>query len=220
MDEHKICFIMCCNNEMYMEECLFYIHRLEVPAGYTVEALTIWDAASMTAGYNEGMQSSDAKYKVYLHQDTFLVDRHFLTKLLEVFRQDSRIGIVGAIGAPKLSHTGVMWNVDRWGMLYEQHIYETVKLYNYPEHSPQLLDVEVMDGFLLATQYDLPWREELFDKWDFYDCSQCKEFARRGYRVVVPYLEEPWAVHDAGFVDLHNYEGERQKFVREYFGEN
>ena len=30
-------------------------------------------------------------------------------------------------------------------------------------------EVEGVDGLLMATQYDIPWREDLFDGWDFYD---------------------------------------------------
>lgn len=78
------------------------------------------------------------------------------------------------------------------------------------------MEMDAVDGFLMVTQYDFPWREDLFDKWDFYDCSQCREFIRRGYQVVVPDMKEPWCVHDSGFLDLKNYDSERQKFVAEY----
>ena len=79
--------------------------------------------------------------------------------------------------------------------------------------------MDAIDGFLMVTQYDLPWREDLFDKWDFYDCSQSMEFIRQGYRVVVPNMKAPWCVHDCGFINLENYDTERQKYVAEYLGE-
>ena len=56
----------------------------------------------------------------------------------------------------------------------------------------------------------------MFDKWDFYDCSQSMEFRRHGYQVAVPNMKEPWCVHDCGFIDLKQYDNERKKFVREY----
>lgn len=76
--------------------------------------------------------------------------------------------------------------------------------------------VEAIDGLLMATQYDIPWREDLFDKWDFYDVSQTQEFIRKGYKVVVPNTGKPWVIHDDGFVNLKNYYEERKKFVKEY----
>ena len=89
MNDKKICFIMCVNDKLYEEECIRYIQKLNVPEGYEVEQLSIWDAPSMAAGYNEGMRQSDAKYKVYLHQDVFVVYQNFIYEFLKIFSQDS-----------------------------------------------------------------------------------------------------------------------------------
>ena len=45
------------------------------------------------------------------------------------------------------------------------------------------------------------------------------EFRRKGYRVVVPWMNEPWCVHDCGFINLQNYDGEKEKFIAEYLTE-
>lgn len=210
----EICFIICTNNPLYATECIHYINHLIVPEGYHIDILTVEDAKSMTSGYNEAMQCSKAKYKVYLHHDTFIVYPHFIEDLLRIFQSDATVGMVGVVGVPKMPENGIMWDVDRYGMTYEQHVYETVLLSN-PCRQP-LEKVEAVDGLLMATQYDFPWREDLFDKWDFYDCSQSMEFIRHGYQVVVPRMEVPWCVHDCGFINLDNYDEERRKFVAEY----
>lgn len=72
---NKICFIICVNNDFWFRECVRYIEWLDVPEGMEIEILEIREAASMTAGYNEGMNSTDAKYKVYMHQDAFIINR-------------------------------------------------------------------------------------------------------------------------------------------------
>ena len=77
---------MCVNDDLYANEAMYFINNLKVPRGFTVEVLTITDAKSMTAGYNEGMKSSDAKYKVYMHQDVFIVDKFFIHKLIKIFK--------------------------------------------------------------------------------------------------------------------------------------
>ena len=74
MDDKKICFIMCVNDAALMDEAIYYLNRLEVPEGYVTDLLTIEGAPSMAEGYNEGMRSSDAKYKIYLHQDVFIIE--------------------------------------------------------------------------------------------------------------------------------------------------
>lgn len=217
MNEKEFCFIICSNDNLYLEECLYYISKLSVPKGYSVDTLTVEGAKSMTSGYNEAMRCSKAKYKVYLHQDTFIVNPDFLSDCLRIFQSDNGIGMIGNIGAKKLPASGVMWEVERYGMLYEQHIYETTILQNMSDNmEEECIDVEAIDGFLMITQYDFPWREDIFDKWDFYDCSQSMEFIRKGYRVVVPKMKKPWCVHDCGFVNLERYDVERKKFVEEY----
>ena len=216
MNDRMFCFIICSNDQIYAQECLYYINQLNVPEGYEVDVLTIEDADSMTSGYNEGMNYSNAKYKVYLHQDVFIINRDFIQDCLRIFQSDERIGMIGNVGVEKMPLTGVMWDVERCGMVYEQHNYETVILSNDIRNEKDHMEVEAIDGFLMVTQYDVPWREDLFDNWDFYDASQSMEFIRQGYKVVIPRMNEPWCVHDCGFVNLGNYEEERRKFVKEY----
>lgn len=222
MNDKEFCFIICSNDKLYSEECLYYINHLKIPEGYKIDVLTVEDALSMTAGYNEAMKCSEAKYKVYLHQDTFIVDPDFIQDCLDIFLNDAGIGMIGNVGVKKLPASGIMWEARRYGKVYEQHIYETV-LFAGDEVSEnreeRYRQMEAVDGFLMVTQYDILWREDLFDKWDFYDCSQSMEFIRRGYRVVVPHMKTPWCVHDCGFVNYDNYEGERRKFIAEYFGD-
>lgn len=162
------------------------------------------------------MRSSKAKYKVYLHQDTFIVNSDFIGNCLDIFEKNPQIGMIGNVGVKKMPHSGVMWEAERYGMLYEQHIYETKLLSNAIDLESEYMEMDAVDGFVMVTQYDLPWREDLFDKWDFYDCSQSREFIRQGYYVVIPNMKGPWCVHDCGFVNLKDYEIERKKFVAEY----
>ena len=213
----QICFIICTNDPAYADECVYYINQLIIPDGYQIDILTVEDAKSMASGYNEAMQYSKAKYKVYLHHDAFIVYPHFLQDILRIFQSDAEIGMIGVIGAPRISANGIMWDGKRYGMIYEQHIYETVMLSN-PCTQP-LEEVEAIDGMLMITQYDIAWREDLFDKWDFYDCSQSMEFIRHGYKVIVPKTASPWCVHDCGFLNLENYDEERKKFVAEYLND-
>lgn len=213
--DKEICFIICTNNQVYLEECIYYIRQLNVPIGFRIDILTVTEACSMTSGYNEAMQCSRAKYKVYLHQDVFIVNSNFIQDFLDVFAKDSRIGMIGNVGVEAMPTTGVMWDGMRYGMLYEQHIYETGIFASEIDVGDYMV-VDAIDGFIMITQYDIPWREDLFKKWDFYDASQSMEFKQRGYKVVIPSMKEPWCVHDSGFLDLTNYECERKKFVEEY----
>lgn len=201
---------------MSLEECLLYIHRLYVPEGYSVETLSIEDAFSMTSGYNEGMKASDAVYKIYLHQDVRIINRHFLEDILEIFHTDENIGMIGMVGTEKMAIDGMMWHNYRLGALYGETSIE--KSYGDYKFSLEdgIYDVEAIDGFLMVTRKDLSWREDLFDGWDFYDVSQSFEMKRAGYRIVVPGQANPWCVHDDGIISLRNYDYYRKKCMKEY----
>ena len=127
----KICFITCVNNEKYEEEEKKYLKHLYVPKGYEIETCFMKDARSMAAGYNIGMKQSDAKYKVYLHQDVFIVHRYFIRDILSIF-QKSEIGMIGMVGSKKLPENAIMWDGPRIGKLYANITYKSTErgLYN------------------------------------------------------------------------------------------
>lgn len=214
MDSKKICFIMCVNDWDYANEALYFIRRLIVPNDYSVDVLTVEKATSMTAGYNEAMRASDAKYKVYLHQDVMIVEQNFIQYMLDCF-QNERIGMLGMAGALTLDESKVMWNCKRVGRIYNGNVYG-MKDWLIGEVDGAYKNVEAIDGLLMATQYDIPWREDVFRRWDFYDVSQSFEFRKAGYDVVVPHMDRPWCIHDDGFMNLKYYYEERNKLLQEY----
>lgn len=216
-DKNKICFIICANDELFFQECVNYIRWLDVPEGVEVELREIRGAASMTAGYNEGMQSSNAKYKVYLHQDVFIINRYFIYDVIGIFEREAKIGMIGLAGSRELPINAVMWSGERvqYGpkdIPWEEYRYDA---------SDGFWDVDCVDGLLMATQYDIPWREDLFDGWDFYDISQCYEMRKRGYHVIVPVQNKEWYIHDdKAVLQLWNYNKYRKIFLKEYMEEN
>jgi len=220
MNDHQFCFIICTNNDTYLQECLLYISNLIIPDGYTIDILTIKDAKSMTSGYNEGMRASDAKYKIYMHQDVFILNRHFLTNILNIFNYNENVGMIGMVGAPKLNKEAIMWSVSRVGTLATNKTHTSTyesEIYDNPDDSSI---VKAIDGLMMITSVDIPWREDIFDGWDFYDMSQSMEFNRRGYFIVVPQQNHPWCMHDDGvLLSLLNYNHYRKLFMREYENE-
>jgi hypothetical protein len=217
MNEKKICFISCVNRPEMYKEALFYINRLELPEGFELECICIENARSLASGYNEGMSRSDAKYKVYMHQDVFIINRRFIADLTAVFNLDESLGLIGMCGAEKLPQDAVWWGAGKkYGCVYENHTGSMGRL-EFKKPGGACARVEAIDGLLFATQYDIPFRSDLFDGWHFYDVSQCFEFIRKGYFCAVPGMPEPWCIHDCGIVNTGNgYEPARQRFIREY----
>lgn len=221
MDNQQFCFIICYNNPVLLEECLLYIHRLTIPEGYSIDIITIAEADSMTEGYQAGMEASDAKYKIYLHQDVFILNLNFLCDTLQLFLENPAIGMLGMVGTKKLPESAVMWESrHRTGALRSCTLNTTDDFFDIPMAPDRSLEpVVAVDGLLIMTQYDINWRQDLFHGWDFYDVSQSFEFRRAGYGIAVPYQKTPWVLHDCGFLNLSGYEEARNIFVREYYGE-
>lgn len=213
MRENKIAFITAVNDEKIYEECLKYINKLNVPDGIAIEIIPIRGATSMTSAYNAGMNYTDAKYKVYLHQDTFIFDKEFIQKLLQFFNEYKNIGICGVVGSLDIPSSGIWWDGLKVGNIIDDHTGE-LKLYSYSDRKQYF--VQALDGLLLCTQYDIRWRDDLFKDWHFYDISQCQEFIRKGYGCGLLYDIFPPVEHHCGICNTLNYEGERKRFVKEY----
>lgn len=213
MDEKKIAFIACVNDELEFGEALSYIEELKIPEGYKTDVIAVREAPSMAAGYQAAMESSDAKYKIYLHQDTFLIYPGLLWDMLEIFRSDDEIGLIGTIGSrmlPQNAHVISKWDT---GMVYCNG---TPGYFVGYEPKEGVCEVMAVDGMFMATQYDVPWREDLFDSWDFYDLSQSCEFIRKGKKVVVPKQKSCWTFHDNKGVKLQFFDKMRLRFINEY----
>lgn len=217
----KISFIICTNQPDYLEECKRYIQALTIPDGYSIEIIPITGASSMTAGYNQGMQQTDAKYKVYLHQDVFILNRNFIPETLELLQHNDKVGMIGMVGTKRLPDNACMWTTPmRTGALRSCVLNTVDDFFDLPiSPTKGFAPVQAVDGLLMMTQYDIPWREDLDLGWDFYDISQSLEFIKQGYRIVVPYQTTPWVLHDNGFLHLEGYHTARKKFLMEYFPE-
>lgn len=221
MNNYKFAFIICTNDELLLNECVHYINNLHVPAGYDVELLTIPDAPCITSGYNEAMAATDAKYKIYMHQDVFILNKNFLQDILSIFLEDSSIGMIGMVGYRSVSKDGIMWQSSdvRYGSLFfgSHYFEETRNTYHYSLQKDSYHYVALIDGLLMATSCDLPFDTQHIDGWDFYDAFQSMNYLLHGYHVVVPEQRFPWCIHDDNILlNLFHYNAYREKFVETY----
>ena len=219
-----VAFITCVNDEAWYSESLLYQKSVRLPEGFTAEYIAVRGASSMAAGYNEAMRKSKARYKIYLHQDTLIVNHNLIDDLIEIFA-DEKIGAVGVIGCRSLPASGVWWDGLRvYGRVLHACEAESIVDSEVREPNGDAIDVEAVDGLFIATQYDIEWREDLFTGWHLYDASQCLEFRRRGYRVAIPNQSDGrggfWCIHCPTEKPLaKEYKGYQKIFLQEYGGE-
>lgn len=217
MNSKKICFITAVNDERVYEECLFYIKNLKIPEDYEVEAIGIRDAYCMTNGYNKAMYESDAKYKIYIHQDVFIINTNFIYDILNLF-SDKKIGMIGLCGSKNIPNDGIWWNSkDKVGSIYQHDSNNKMVRLLFSKDEDGWEYVKAIDGLIMITQYDIHWREDLFDGWHFYDLSQSMEFKSQGYDIVVPNKHKPWCIHDCGkHINMNDFDKYRSIYISEY----
>ncbi|WP_461201871.1 glycosyltransferase [Anoxybacillus sp. TBDG-1] len=217
MNDKKIAFIYCVNNRQLYEESVRYVRSLHVPDGYEIEIIAIEGAKSITSGYNEAMKKTDAKYKVYLHQDVFIVNKNFLHDIISLFEKHYKLGMIGIAGAKTIPNNGVWWESELcYGKVYDSYTGK-IKLLQFRENDKDYEPVQAIDGLIMITQYDIRWRDDLFTGWHFYDLSHCQEFLLAGYEVGVVRQQQPWCIHDCGIIKIgEDFNRERKKFIIAY----
>ncbi|UYZ37759.1 glycosyltransferase [Clostridium beijerinckii] len=204
MKKNKIAFITCVNNEELYKKSLTYINKIKIPEDMEIEFIAMRNSKSIASAYNEAMQKSDSKYKVYLHQDVYIQNTNFVEDILSIFNSNQDIGLIGVVGAKVIPVSGVWWDDPcRVGKVFDSHR-GLMELLSFNEFSEPYTDVKGIDGLIMITQYDIKWREDLFDGWHFYDLSQSTEFIQKGFKVVVPNQKIPWCIHDCGYVNTAN----------------
>lgn len=197
-DPNMLAIIFCSNDESYAAECRTYLDYLALPKGMMGEIIEINGAPGMAAGYSFAMRSTAAKYKLYIHHDTMLLDPELLKKTIRIFKEEENCGMLGVFGTTRLPESG------RWAQSsYEDSVltlYQDAILNILPPKDAELLRVrpaEAIDGAFLATSTDVPWRMDLFDGWHFYDISQCFEIKKAGYGLRLVEDSTPWILHES-----------------------
>ncbi len=191
MDEKKFEFIIHATDEKFLARLIQSLEALVVPAGFRAEVQPVTGEEKYFA-YDAAMKNSDAKFKIYLDERAIVTDENFLFELLKIF-QDKKICAVGTSGAIELSTHGVSLTSAKRA---PKNFYG---------------EAQIADGFFFATQYDLPWRHDLFKDNFFGGQAQCVEFIRAGGKI---FIGGDWIRFDeknlALDVDTH------KKFLDEY----
>ncbi len=221
INEKSIAYILCANDETYVKEVIKYISYQIVPEDYIVNVYVIYNAKSMTQGYNVGMKISDARYKIYIHQDTFIFDPDYTWNLVQELERNE-YQMLGVAGAGKMSPDGVWWNcnpLDKHLCLYQDTVLSMLpSVTESPDN--EFVPTVCLDGVLIATSVDMEWREDLFSNFHFYDVSQSYGFFLSGYKVGIYNNKRVGVLHEMSVSKNphteQEYELSRQKFVQEY----
>jgi glycosyltransferase involved in cell wall biosynthesis len=205
---NKITFICRVTDDSVFKECEAYIDSLILPEGMQMETVTIKEPMTDGEAYQKAMLASDSKYKVYLQQNVFLVYKKFISELIHLFATHPNLGIISAIGA-KTPQVGGRWrdSAQKYGKRIEYSDWK-MKVSAFLQPVEAYESVAQLDGALLATQYDLPWRVDLLKGRAFLGETRSREFINAGYEAGVPRQTESWTLFDQSLDELDLYEKE------------
>lgn len=93
--------------------------------------------------------------------------------------------MIGVIGAEEVPQSGIWREASKKaGKVIEYR--NTYRYLLFDEIDETVKTVQALDGLLLKTQYDVPWRKEIFDCWHLYDISHCFECRKKDTQLVSP----------------------------------
>ena len=231
LDPHAVAFITAVKDETQYRTCLEYLNALKIPSGYHAEKIAVFGGSSMFECYQQAMDASTARYKMYLHVDTYVVHRGLLTDLLSLFQRYPRLGLVGVVGSTRLPPSGIYWvnnAVHSYGRLWQNSPpgfpasvlgpfnRRKLHLMRFRSFVGDYLPAAIVDGFFLATQYDIPWARPQLDfdfGFDLYDHVHCLEFIKAGLEVGIARQKVIWCVH-RGPLEEPSGEQQRRREIR------
>lgn len=211
LDEKKIAFIVYVQDEDDYKACAESLRELSCPAGYSIELLPTNKAATRGMAYQAGMNASDAKYKVYIDSSAWIVYEHLLSETLDIFSRHPEIGILGLSGTEIIPPNAPFWvSPARLGKWSDKN----GEPHEFGAFDEPFREVQALDMYILMTQYDVPWRTDLFNDDLFLCASQSVEFKRKGYKACVVNQDGTWLAYARS--DVNASMSANELFLDEY----
>lgn len=181
-DMNKICIVIRVTDQQKYDTTLESLQILEIPEGMTVEICEIYDADSISKAYNQAINQSNAKYKLYIQEGTKILNKKLLVEFIDLFTTEYRAGIAGIAG---YEYIPVSCNVSDTKRHYG-HIYNMNGNDNFDWITPEKAckEVSFLDSYIVATQYDILWDENYLSAY-FSVMTQSMLMKREGYSSIM-----------------------------------
>jgi len=216
LNPDKFCFVLRGQAPDLIAEMRRYIESLEVPAGFEIETIVMPYDLKRSEIFQQAMKRTNAKYKVYLAEGVFPIHRGLLAELLDLFRSDPELGIIGIAGAAYVP-ISVEWRkaVERFGA-YIERTNRGLVTHLPPSSNGRMIPAAILSDYLLATQYDMDWDTDMPED-AFLGEVQTLRFKQAGYKAAIPCAAEPWCLVDPSWANPDTYtEQAREWFLQHY----
>ena len=216
INEHKIAVIVFDSDGVSCKKLKENVNSCILPKNFRLDFIIITDTENRVEAYNKAILKSNAKYKFYIDEHTVLLQENLFEKFIRLFSDNPKVGVIGCIGTSEIPLNGIAYQADiekTYGVWFTG---ATKILDQGSAFDGAYKEVQCIFDGLIATQYDLKWREDISTNGCncFEFPSQCINFSRNNYKVVVISQDSPliWKAND-------NYpapEPSQQIFLKEY----
>ena len=180
-----VAFVIFYDEERYLEECMYYIGKIQMPLGMDVEIIGITEETDFTEGVREAEAASSAEYKIYMDQHTLIIHDLILYDLLTVFRENPEVDAVGILGGENSEDMN-----HGWVLLWNE---KGLKEINRQDRK-EALWVKAVNPIFIAVRYP---------------AERDKEKGKLYTRAILPRQKVPWCIYDCGntemTVEVENY---------------
>ncbi len=167
-----VAFVIYYDEERYLEECIYYIKKLQIPFGVKTEIHKIKGKTDIQECYREAEAGCNAEYKVFLDQHVLIVHDLFLYDMLSEFMKNPQLdalGILGGEGTEDISYGRVLlWDEEGLAEINRQ---EKGTLERVSRINHMLTVFHPSSGRETGGNYAfgaVPWQER---NWCIYDCG-------------------------------------------------
>ena len=216
VDECRIAVVVFDIDKVSLKKLKETVKGCVLPQNFQLDFIAVKDAKSRVEAYNKAISQSSAKYKFYIDEHTTLLQKDFFKDFIRIFSDNPEIGIIGCIGTNEVPLNGIapQSRIEKtYGSWFTG---ENKNLTQGVAFKEEFKEVQCVFDGVIATQYDLQWREDLFTGgstcFDF--ASQCIEFSRKNYKVVVISKTSPLIWKDSNRYVVK--EADRKAFLQEY----
>lgn len=192
MEQDLICFVILSNDEAAYNNCIHFLDHLIVPMGMRVQYMrgNGYDGNDTSLACQTAMEGSNAKYKIYITDRVSITNPRFLPTVIDAFRSDETLGILGVMGYSVPPFSDDFWTSAPIGAVtFCKDGKEKNAHYIYDEKN--ITPAKVLIPPILATQHDVPWRQ-MFQGARYATMSLSLEHQRKGYKAAVLPQEAIW----------------------------
>ena len=137
--------------------------------------------------FNQILQISDAKYKVYMSSDCYIINKKFIGDIIALAESNPFIGAVGIVGT-------VLKTFEHEEMVYGEclvnNLSDGMKIEKYHEIEDIYGEVDWLDEKFIITVQDIFWNEEK----DHADIIHAMDMREAGYKNIVVRQEKQWVM--------------------------